>query len=377
MSNSHDKSKDFEPKALVFDLPNEDEGPKALDFGSQVPSTAQTGSSKMTQNSKTPGALNFDQVPSKITKPQVKEEKAPGALSFPETPMSVATPPARRAESRAPAALSFPEETQPNKKAVPPPSSVRETRTPAPLSFDHLPDRPAPPSVQPRNFAQPVFEDKLTEKEAQAIRKAKENFPRMFPTYESQITNGIKQLLPFDLVVVGQWGNTAMQKQGEIVNQMAQITREFRGMEIAEFLQDMIEAPKKLTGGLINRFINNREKLIKQYKARAAALNVQINSLQPKIENVRDRFKEEGQRIPVLLAALSSASAVAGEGVDTTLSHCIHQRRTMLQQSATQLQVIEAQMEEMRRQLLDYQGRLEQVLVVTLPALEMADANGV
>ena len=373
-----------------------DEGPRALSFGDDtIAKSASDGSPKalsfddvppvkagssMTSSPKTPAPLQFPESP-KNSKPQKTASApvaAPGALTFPESetkPVVRREAPKAAKSAPAPAPLSFPPEAPKARVTAP----RQESRTPAPISFDHLPATPAVkvPVVKPRNFAEPVFENKLSEKEAQALRKAKENFGSLFPAHEGPITNGIRQLLPFDLAVVGQWGASALQKQGDVINQMALITREFRGMEVAEFLQEMIEAPRKMTGGFLGRLINNREKLIKQYRTRAAALDVQLNSLQPKIEDVRNRIKEEGQRIPVLLASLSSAAAVAGEGVDNTLSHCIQQRRTMLHQGSTQLSTIQAQVEEMRRQVVDYQGRLQQVLLVTLPALEMADANGI
>lgn len=74
------------------------------------------------------------------------------------------------------------------------------------------------------------------------------------------------------------------------------------------------------------------------------------------------------------MVALAAAASLETHP-DTAVDVCVQNRRTVLQQAVTQWQVIAPQLQSIREQLVDYQGKIEQMLSVTIPTMEMNLAN--
>ena len=74
-------------------------------------------------------------------------------------------------------------------------------------------------------------------------------------------------------------------------------------------------------------------------------------------------------------AALAVVSKLAGGAADATLLDALVQRRTLLQQAVRQAELSMLQMGQVRQQAADLIGQVSSFLTVTLPALEMAQAQ--
>lgn len=330
-----------------------------------------------------PKPLSFDDAPKKTE--NTSAPSGPKTLDFGSAPKSTPANPPPSIE-RAPKPLAF-DETQPSPVAPPSPKPLafsqndkpRATvaRTPAapqPLEFVDNGSSKAQPPPPLRNFGETLFNNPLTSEELRAVEYARANFESLFVRNEMSITNSIRQLLPFKLDVVSGWGKTALENQGELVNQMAKITREFHSLKIGELLEEMLELPQKmLGGGLLARF-TNRERTLAQHKLKAIGIQQHLNTLFPQVDALNQRFKKEGDRLPLLMVALASAASLETHP-DTAIELCVQNRRTVLQQAVTQWQVIAPQLQSIREQLVDYQGKLEQMLSVTIPTIEMNLAN--
>lgn len=294
--------------------------------------------------------------------------RSPLGASVPK-PLSFDDQPKPAASTSGPKALEFGDDVPAPVKTTPVPSTPKS----APKALD-FGNEPIPPAPVKRNPGAPVFDNSLTPEERHAVDFARRNFDSLFSRHEVSITNGIRQLLPFKLDTVNNWGKSAMETQASIVNKMAQITREAHGVTAptAKVLQDMIELPQKL-GGLFGRFAN-KDKLIVQSKLQAVSSQQQLSALLNRAEALQNDMKEQGDRIPTLMVALASAASLADHS-DSAISVCVDNRRTMLQQATTQLTIAQSQLQTLREQLVDYHNKIEQVLMVTIPTLEMQLAN--
>ena len=74
--------------------------------------------------------------------------------------------------------------------------------------------------------------------------------------------------------------------------------------------------------------------------------------------------------------ALAVVSTLAGGALDATLADALVQRRTLIQQAVRQAELSIMQMGQVRQQAADLIGQVSSFLTVTLPALEMAQAQG-
>jgi hypothetical protein len=75
-------------------------------------------------------------------------------------------------------------------------------------------------------------------------------------------------------------------------------------------------------------------------------------------------------------AALAVVSKIAGGAADATLLDALMQRRTLIRQAVRQAELAMLQMGQVRQQAADLIGQVSSFLTVTLPALEMAQAQG-
>lgn len=310
-----------------------------------------------------PKPLSFDD--QKKNEPEKTNSAAPKALDFGSAPVKAPAP----VSESSPKPLAFAD----NGKSRPAPTPAPAPPAPKPLAFADN-GRPVPPAPVLRNYGEAVFADPLTQEERRAVEYARNNFESLFVRNEVPITNSIRQLLPFKLDVVSNWGKTALENQSELVNQMAKVTREFHGLKIAELLEEMLELPQKmLGGGLLSRF-TNRDRLLAQHKLKAIGVQQHLQTLFPQVDALNQRFKKDGDRLPLLMVALASAASLETHS-DTAIELCVQNRRTVLQQATTQWQVIAPQLQSIREQLVDYQGKIEQMLSVTIPTMEMNLAN--
>lgn len=307
--------------------------------------------------------LNFDEV-----KPVMSSTPAPSVrpLDFGAAP------------SRAPAPLDF--SHVPERRAASPAPAPAAPRAPKGLDFSSVPPAPTPAPVAPRRASAPVgaptpiFDNALTQEEQRALDRAQADFPDLFRQHASYLRNTIKQLLPFSLSQLENYGRTALEAQGQMVTAAATITRDFRLLDANGLIQEALtQAQGKAS--LIDRLRGHGKANLNAFRVRAEALRVQLSNFLPRIEGVRNQLKEEGDRLPLLLAALSSAASAVNTQRDVAVDISVNNRRTVLTQAVQQRQVLLPQLEEMRRQAVEQLGALENFLQTTLPALELAAAQ--
>lgn len=370
--------------------------------------------------------LNFDETPSMTSAPTPKVGPLDFGGSSPATPSKPSAPPAansldfgsvpapRRPPSTAPvpsapAPLDFGSVRAPRRAAVVPPS--RTASAPAPLDFSSVPaprravavppSRPVPASLDFSNVPAPApapvrtpasdrspstrsgasstpspsFTETWSPEEKRAIEHARADFSELFKRHEGTISNAIKQLLPFSLSQLEHYGRSALDAQANVVHAAAAITRDFRLLDATGLVSQAL-ARVQAKSSFINRLRGNSKANFNDFRVRAEALRVQLGNFLPRIEAVRNDLRTEGERLPILLAALSSAASAVSAERDVAVGISVSNRRTVLTQAVQQTQVLAPQLEEMRRQAVEQLGTLENFLQTTLPALELAAAQG-
>lgn len=247
---------------------------------------------------------------------------------------------------------------------------------------------PSPPKatavrVEP-STPRPAFGQQLSADETRAIAWAKANFGALYTSDGPHIDTRIQQLLPFDLTVIVQWGASALEKQGALVETVARLQRDLTALNAIGLTAEILEAarppaaPTGVLGAIKGVFKGQGQPLaakVAGFRQRIVAVRTGLAALQGQVEAARTAWKDAGNRLPVQLAALTAAVSAVGDSHDSALSTAIDNRRRTLQLATTQRQTLHDQIEEMRRQIVDGQDRIDQVLTVTLPALEAAHAS--
>ena len=87
-------------------------------------------------------------------------------------------------------------------------------------------------------------------------------------------------------------------------------------------------------------------------------------------------LEASAQNLSLHSATLAVVSTLAGDSADVALLDALVQRRTLLQQAVRQAELSILQMRQVRQQAAELIGQVSSFLTVTLPAIEMAQAQG-
>ena len=113
-----------------------------------------------------------------------------------------------------------------------------------------------------------------------------------------------------------------------------------------------------------------------QFKAALTASRAQLLQLMADSEVAMRNLEASAQNLSLHGAALTVVAKLAGGALDVTVSDALIQRRTLIQQAVRQAELSILQMGQVRQQAADLIGQVSSFLTVTLPALEMAQAQG-
>jgi hypothetical protein len=113
-----------------------------------------------------------------------------------------------------------------------------------------------------------------------------------------------------------------------------------------------------------------------EYKPALAASRAQLLQLMADSEVAMRDLEESAQNLGLHGAVLAVVSTLAGGAPEATLLDALVQRRTLIQQAVRQAELSMLQMGQVRQQAADLIGQVSSFLTVTLPALEMAQAQG-
>lgn len=309
--------------------------------------TVNTPTSHTPSADRGPTVVNFDDAPTPAPVPKTSAPPAPQVqvATFEDAPAPKAKAPAPAPTPRAPSAAVFDEST---------PSVAR---APAPVSDATVAFGGAP----------------LTEQEKRALDYVRQHAADLFQTAPQAIEGAIRQLLPFSLATLSRWGDTALQDNAKLVGDLSTLQRGFSGLNVNEIIQQALDS--RAHKNMFQRMVSGTPVDLGTFRVRAAGLSARIAQLIPEIEALRHRAKDQASRLVLLLTSMSAAASVGAARLDPAVDTALQNRRTVLTQANQQSQLLLPQIEEIRRQLVEQNAQITQFINVTLPAMELADAQ--
>lgn len=288
-------------------------------------------------------------------------DQRPKAFDFGAEPEPPAEPAPRPA---APRAFDFGE--------APPAAPPAGTSPPRALSFDDLP-APAPPDAPPQAVPGALFDSEDHPAVRDALATARADYPELFAHAEQRLAALFRRILPVKLSLVTQWGEGALVEQAALLQPATELVLKLTQLAVPALLDAALESTRPPTG-VLGKLLR-RQAAPARYKPALTASREQLQGLMADSEAVLRDLEESARNLSLHGAALAVVSKLAGGSPDAVLLDALVQRRTLIQQAVRQAELSILQMGQMRQQAADLIGQVSSFLTVTLPALEMAQAQ--
>ena len=283
-------------------------------------------------------------------------DPTPKAFDFGEEPALPATP-----AQGGPRAFDFGDE----------PASATPGGDAAPraLSFDDLP--PAP-DLPPKPPVRTLFdsEDHPAVRDALALSRA--DYPALYAQCEQRLAILFRRILPVELSLVAQWAEQPLLEQAAVLQPITELVLKFTKMGVPALLEAALESTKPATGVLDRLF--RRAPSPAEFKPALTESRAQLLQLMADSEVAVRNLEASAQNLSLHGAVLAVVSTLAA-GADVALQDALVQRRTLIQQAVRQAELSILQMGQVRHQAADLIGQVSSFLTVTLPAIEMAQAQ--
>ena len=255
--------------------------------------------------------------------------------------------------------------------SAPPPA---RSSAPTALSFDALPAAPDLAGVTPKTVSKALFESEDHPAVRDALATAAVDYPVLFEHAEQRLAALFRRILPVRLALVTGWAEAPLMEQAALLEPITELVLKFAQMAVPALLDDALESTRAPTG-MFDRLLR-RKTSPAQFKAALTASRVQLLQLMADSEVAMRELEESAQNLSLHGAVLAVVAKLAGGALDVTVSDALIQRRTLIQQAVRQAELSILQMGQVRRQAADLIGQVSSFLTVTLPALEMAQAQG-
>jgi hypothetical protein len=259
--------------------------------------------------------------------------------------------------------------------AAAPQPAVPLTRNSPPnvLSFDDLPPAPAPSGATPNAVARALFESEDHPAVRDALATAWADYPALFEHSEQRLAALFRRILPVRLALVTEWAEGPLMEQAALLQPVTELVLKFAQMAVPAILDAALESTRATTGVFGKLF--RRPTSPAQYKPALTSSRAQLLQLMADSEVAMRDLEQSAKNLTLHWAALAVVSKLAGGATDRTLLDALIQRRTLIQQAVRQAELSMLQMGQVRQQAADLIGQVSSFLTVTLPALEMAQAQ--
>lgn len=253
------------------------------------------------------------------------------------------------------------------------PAPARDS-APKALSFDDLPAGPAPSGVTRKAPAKALFESEDHPAVRDALATARSDYPLLFEHSEQRLAALFRRILPVRLLLVTGWAEGPLMEQAALLQPVTELVLKFAQMAVPALLEAALESTRAPTG-VFGKLLR-RPPSPAQYKPALTSIRAQLLQLMADSEVATRKLEESAQNLTLHSAALAVVSTLANSAADATLLDALLQRRTLIQQAIRQAELSILQMGQVRQQAADLIGQVSSFLTVTLPALEMTQAQG-
>lgn len=315
----------------------------------------------MTHPPDEPKRLDFDTEP----------ERKPGRPLFDAAPAAAA--PAPRAPEPRVRPIDLPQSTQP---ARPAPST--RTERPAPAALDLGPS--SPPRAESRSPAadavgRGLFGDAEHPQLQACFDAARAAYPNLYPEHGARVERHIRQLLPPRLAAVATIGDTALVASGDLVEAIAETTREFGELNAADLMAGLL-AQVTRKDGMLDRWFRPATTTPVDYRAALGALKQSLGFFPRRTAMLADKLRHADESLVVVLAALSAVTDVVRIPDDAGLERTLHDRRSIVAQALQQLRMQPVQLSGLDERATDLMSRADHLMNVVLPAAHAARLRG-
>lgn len=257
-------------------------------------------------------------------------------------------------------------------ESAPPPP--QDNGPPRAFSFDDVPAAPASSAMTRKSAGRPLFEseDHPAVRDAMAIAHA--DFPALFPHAEQRLATLFRRILPLKLSLVTDWAEKPLAEQATLLQPITELVLKFTQMGVPALLDDALASTRPPTG-VLGKLLRRQTSPV-LYKPALTSARVQLLQLMADSEVAVRELETSAQNLGLHMTALVVVSTLVTDAPDLVLQDALVQRRTLIQQAVRQAELSVLQMGQVRQQAADLIGQVSSFLTVTLPALEMAQAQG-
>ncbi|WP_312512627.1 hypothetical protein [Massilia sp.] len=244
---------------------------------------------------------------------------------------------------------------------------------PRALSFDDIPAVPASSSLtaKPRTRALFDSEDHPAVRDALAIAHA--DHPALFAHAEQRLAALFRRILPLRLSLVTEWAEEPLMEQAALLQPITELVLKFTQIGVPALLESALEstrAPTGVFGKLLRRPTSPA-----LFRPALTSAREQLVQLMADSEVAVRNLEASAQHLALHGAVLAVVAQLAAGSPDAALLDALVQRRTLIQQAVRQAELSILQMGQARQEAASLIGQVSSFLTVTLPAIEMAQAQ--
>lgn len=244
---------------------------------------------------------------------------------------------------------------------------------PKALSFDDLPAAPAS-EVPPKTMARVLFDSEDHPAVRDALAIARTDYPVLSEHAGQRLAALFRRILPVKLALVTEWAEGPLMEQAALLQPITELVLKFTRMGVPALLDAALESTRTPAGVFDKLF--RRQASPAQYKPALTSARAQLLQLIADSDAAMRELEASAQNLGLHAAVLAVVAKLAGEAMDAVLSDAITQRRRLIQQAVRQAELSILQMGQVRQQAAELIAQISSFLTVTLPALEMAQAQG-
>lgn len=245
---------------------------------------------------------------------------------------------------------------------------------PKAFSFDDVPTAPAATAATRKNVARPLFDSEDHPAVRDALATVHADYPEVFAHSEPRLAILFRRILPVRLALVTEWAEKPLAEQAALLQPITELVLKFTQMGVPALLEAALETtkgPPSMFGRLFRRPTSPAE-----YRPVLTSSRTQLAQLMADSEIAMRNLETSAQDLGLHLLVLAVVSTLVEDAPDAALRDTLVQRRTLIQQAVRQAELSVLQMKQVRQQAADLIGQVSSFLTVTLPALEMARAQG-
>lgn len=244
---------------------------------------------------------------------------------------------------------------------------------PKALSFDDVPAAPAASKLTRKAAARPLFDSEDHPAVRDALATVHADYPDVFAQAEQRLATLFRRILPVRLALVTDWAEAPLAEQAALLQPITDLVLKFTQMGVPALLEAALETTKGPTGMFGRLF--RRPTSPAEYRPALTSSRLQLSQLMADSEVAMRNLDTSAKELGLHLLVLAVVSTLVEDAPDATLRDALVQRRTLIQQAVRQAELSVLQMGQVRQQAADLIGQVSSFLTVTLPALEMAQAQ--